>query len=112
MRLRPRRRNLVVWSSSADPAGRAWRRSGARPGRIRRLRWWLRTGMLVTVIGVLWLARTARTRWEPLALLAGVLLMALGYLTPAIGAFFPGMLVLVVTLLRGTSQAQRRGPVR
>lgn len=112
MRLRPRRRNLVVWSSSADPAGRAWRRSGARPNRIRRLRWWLRTGMLVMVIGVLWLARTARTRWEPLALLAGVLLMLLGYLTPEIGAFFPGLLVLIVTLLKGSSESQRRGPAR
>jgi len=79
---------------------------------MRRIRWWLRTGVLFTVIGVVWFARTARTRWEPVSILAGVLLMVVGYVTPVIGAFFPGLLVLIVTLLKGTSEAQRRGPVR
>lgn len=112
MRLRPRRGNLVVWSSSAAPHGKSWGRSGPRPRRARRIRWWLRTGALLAVVGVLRLARTTRARWEPLCLLAGVLLMAVGYMTPAIGAFFPGLLVLIVTLLKGSAQAQRRGPAR
>jgi hypothetical protein len=44
-----------------------------------------------------------RARWEPLFVLAGVLLMAGGYLLPGIGVFFPGLLVVIVTLLKGNS---------
>src|SRR6201993_5060995 len=101
MRLRPRRRNLVVWSSTAAPAGpsrtaprraSARRRRGARPARLRRIRWWLRTGALLTVVGVLRLARTARVRWEPVCLLAGVLIAVTGFALPASGLFMLGVL--------------------
>jgi hypothetical protein len=119
MRLRPRRRNLVVWSSTAAPADRsraaprragAPRRRGARPARLRRIRWWLRTGALLTVLGVLWLGRTARVRWEPVSLLAGVLIAVTGFVLPAGGGVFMlGVLILIVTLLRGISAQQRRG---
>jgi len=118
MRLRPRRRNLVVWSSTAPPAGRsraaphrpgAPRRRGARPGRLRRIRWWLRTGALLTVLGVLRLARTARVRWEPVSLLAGVLIAVTGFALPDGGGLFMlGGLVVIVTLLKGISMQQRR----
>jgi hypothetical protein len=104
MRLRPRRRNLVVWSSSAAQAGG---RRGARPARRSRIRWWLRLGALFTIIGVLRFGRTMRARWEPLSLMAGILLLVAGYLTPAIGMFFPGLLVLTVTLLKGNSDRWR-----
>ena len=60
MRLRPRRRNLVVWSSTAALAGRSQAappRRGARAARLRRIRRRLRTGALLMVLGVLWLAR-------------------------------------------------------
>jgi hypothetical protein len=61
------------------------------------------------VIGVLRLARTTRTRWEPVSLLAGALLMAVGFTLPtAAGAFLLGLLVLIVTLLKGIRE-QRRG---
>lgn len=69
MRLQPHRRSLVVFSSSAAPAGRdsaPRRRRPARPGRIRRL---IRIGVLLTVIAV-------RPRWRPL--LAGTALAVLG----------------------------------
>ena len=115
MRLRSRRRNLVVWSSTAAPAGRssAGRSRGAprrRPARLRRIRWWLRTGAVLSVLGVLWLARTARVRWEPVSLLAGVLIAVSGFVLPAGGGgvFILGVLVLIVTLLTGIN-TQRRG---
>ena len=117
MRLRPRRRNLVVWSSTAAPAGRSRAapcRAGARPARRRRLRWWLRTGALLAILGVLRLARTARVCWEPVSLLAGVLISVTGFVLPAGGGVFMlGVLVLIVTLLRGIgAQARRRDPAR
>ena len=64
MRLRPRRGNLVIWSSSGVPDGGSW---AWRPARPRRIRWWLRTGTLLALIAVVRLARTARTRWEPVS---------------------------------------------
>lgn len=100
MKLRPHRRNLVVWSSSGVQGGSwAW-----RPARPRRIRWWLRTGALLTVIGIMRLARTVRVRWEPLSLGAGVALTATGFAVPAASvAFLIGMVVLVVALLKGVA---------
>ena len=47
MRLRSHRRNLLVWSQSASSVGR----SGAPPfTRIRRIRKWIRTGALLTIV--------------------------------------------------------------
>ena len=120
MRLRPRRRNLVVWSSTAAPAGRGWAgrpglgRRGARRPRLRRIRWWLRTGALLTLLGVLRLARTARVRWEPVCLLAGVVIAGTGFALPAGGGLFMlGLLVLIVTLVKGiAAQQRRRDPAR
>jgi len=104
MRLRPRRGNLVVWSSS-DAPGRSWAWRPARPRRVRLL---LRTGMLLAVLGVRCLARTTRTRWEPVSLGAGALLMVIGFVLPAASVtFFLGMLVLVVALLRGIATKGR-----
>lgn len=63
------------------------------------------------VLGVLRLARTARTRWEPLSLLAGTLLAMVGYMLPSAAAFLLGVLVLIVTLLKAIrEQEQRRNP--
>jgi hypothetical protein len=101
----PGRRNLVVWSSSAVPAQR--RRTGRRG---RRIRWWLRTGALLAVIGVLRLARTARTRWEPVSLLAGAVLTVAGLMMSTAAAFFAGLLVLIATLLKGIASQTARSP--
>jgi hypothetical protein len=104
MRLRPRRGNLVVWSSSGIP-----RRSySRRPARRRRIRWWIRTGTLLALIGLVRLARAVRARWEPVFLGAGATLMIIGFELPAAFVTFPlGMLVLVVTLLKGISAKGR-----
>jgi uncharacterized membrane protein YdcZ (DUF606 family) len=100
MRLRPPRGNLVVWSSS-DVPGRSW---AWRPARPRRIRWWLRTGALLAVIGVVRLARATRARWEPVFLGVGALLTVIGFVLPAAYvAFVVGMLVLLITLLRGVA---------
>ena len=78
MRLRSHQRNLVVWRQSASSAGR----SGAPPfTRTRRTRRWIRTGALLTIVGLTPLARAGRARWWlllPVAVLtvAGVMLHA------------------------------------
>ena len=100
MRLRPRRGNLVVWSSSGIPG----RSRAGRPARRRRIRWWVRTDTLLALIGVMRLARAARASWEPVFLGAGATLMIIGFELPAAFMAFPlGMLVLVATLLIGIS---------
>jgi hypothetical protein len=76
MRMRARRRHLVVWRQSVGPADwdGAPRLTGqARTGRVRRC---IRLGALITVVGVVRLARGERARWRPLV--AGVALVVAG----------------------------------
>ena len=94
MRMRSRRRNPAVWKPSAGSADRYRALSFTRITRPRRIRWWLHAGMVVSVIGLRRLARTARTRWRPIFLVAGALLLVTGILRPGTMAFVPGMLVL------------------
>jgi hypothetical protein len=61
MRLRPHRRNLVVWS---PPVGPADRYGPPRRARTRPIRRCIRTGALLTVVGLMRLPRTVRTRWR------------------------------------------------
>ena len=74
MRLRTRRRNLV-WSPSAGPVGRY---GAPRLTPARRIRRFFRIGALLTVIGLMRLARGVRPRWRPL--LAGVVLTVAGFM--------------------------------
>lgn len=53
------------------------------------------------IIGISWLTRTVRARWEPPSLLAGAGLAVAGVMTSAAAAFFAGLLILFVTLLAG-----------
>lgn len=96
MRLPAQRRDLVVWSPSVGPAARD---SAPRDSAPRRTHRFIRTGALLTVIGLLRLARAARPRWRPL--LAGAVLTVVGaMLTGAWGALaFPGLLLLLSALL-------------
>lgn len=97
MRLRAHRRNLVVWRQSA----------GSRAGnvslrfvRVPRLRRWIRTGVLLTILGLLPLARGVRARWRPL--LAGVVLTVTGVLLragPGSVIMLPGLMFLVTAPL-------------
>jgi hypothetical protein len=104
MRLRPHRRNLVVWGPPVGPAGRYGVPEFRRIARIRRLRRGLRTGGLLTFIGLIRLASAVRTRWRPL--LAGGVLTAVSVTLrsgPGSVAFFPGAWLLLIALLTPSS---------
>lgn len=99
MRLRPqRRRNLVVWSQSGhtDRASRT-----TRPARTRRIRRWIRIGMLLTLLRLSPLARAIRARWKPL--LAGTGLTVAGVIlrdsTTGSVLLLPGLLLLLTAPL-------------
>jgi len=66
MRLRADRRNLVTRSLSVDPAGRHDAAGFARLARTRGIRRCVRTGALLTAIGLVRLAHGLRSRWRPL----------------------------------------------
>jgi hypothetical protein len=95
MRLRRHRRDLVVWSSSG-------RYGPPRPARAERFRRRLRTGVLLTVLGLLCLARTVRTRWRPALGLAGGVLTVAGLTLPNAGVLVSGLLALLFALLIGS----------
>jgi hypothetical protein len=66
-----------------------------KPPRSRRIRWWLRTGVLLSVIGVQRFARTAaRTRWQPIFLVTGALFVVIGLTLRSSVAFLSGMLAM------------------
>jgi hypothetical protein len=104
MRLRPRRRNLVVWSSSYPRPSILRATRPVRRGRIRR---GLYIGAALMVISVLRLTRTTRARWEPVCLAAGVTLTMTGLGLSVAVAFFGGLGVLIVTLLKGITAGAR-----
>jgi hypothetical protein len=109
MSLRPGRRNLVVWSSSAG-AGRPSILRATEPVRRGRTRRGLYIGAVLMVMSVLWLVRVTRVRWEPVCLAAGAALTAIGIELSVTAAFFAGLLVLIVTLLKGvTAKARSTG---
>jgi hypothetical protein len=93
MRLRPQRQNLVVWSQS-DGTYRSSRVT--RHARTRRIGRWIRTGMLLALLGLLPLARAIRARWRPL--LAGTALTVAGVIlrgsTAGSVVLLPGLLLL------------------
>jgi hypothetical protein len=100
MRLRPHRRNLVIWSPSACRAGSGRGLWFTRPARSVRIRRRLRTGVLLALLGAMRLAAAARPRWRPL--LAGVVLTTAGVVLrsgPAGIVMIPGMLSLLSALL-------------
>jgi hypothetical protein len=103
MRPRSHRRNLVVWSQSAGSAGRY----GAPPfTRRRRIRRWIRTGALLTVVRLMPLARA---RWRPL--LAGGVLTVVGVMWldgPGGMVLLPGLwLLLSAPLIPASLKADR-----
>jgi hypothetical protein len=90
MRLQPHRRNLVVWSQSTSSVGRY----GAPPfTRTRRIRRWIRTAALLTVVGLMPLPRAVRARWR--TPLAGGVLTVVGVILRG----GPGGVVLLLGLL-------------
>ncbi len=105
MMLRPHRRNLVLWRQSAGPDGRAGAPRITGQGRTRR---WIRRGALLTLVGLLALARGVWARWRPI--LAGVALTVVGSVLGGPGVIFllPGLMLLMsAPLLPGRSPADR-----
>jgi hypothetical protein len=100
MKLRAHQRNLVAWSPSAGTADRCGAPRLTRLARTRRIHRFIRTGALLTVIGLMRLARAVRPRWRPL--LAGGVLTVAGLMLRS-GAWgvviLPGILFLVSSLL-------------
>jgi hypothetical protein len=96
MRLRAHRRNLVVSSPSI---GSADRYGAPRLVRTRRIHWWIRTGALLMIIGLIRLARDARPRWR--RLLAGGVLTGFGVVAAVVWGLvlLPGLLFLVSAAL-------------
>lgn len=110
MRLRARRRNLVVWSSSVGSADRYGAPRLTRPARTRRIHRFIHTGALLTVIGPMRLASAVRPRWRPL--LAGGVLTAVGGMLRS-GAWsallLPGLLFLFsAPLIPASPDADRK----
>lgn len=107
MRMRSRRRGVLAWSPSG-PAVRYGVPTLTRLTRPGRIRFWFRTGALLTVMGVTWLARTVRARWRPVFLVTGSLLAVVGFILPVGWAFVSGLLVLLFALLRGAEPGHCR----
>ena len=110
MRLRADRRNLVTWSVSVDPAGRYGAPGFTRLARTKRIHRCLRIGALLTVIGLMRLARRVRSRWRPL--LTGAVLTVVGVIlrNDALGLILAaGLLFFVYPLLiPASSDADRK----
>ena len=96
MRLRSRRRTMVAWSSSSS--GRVARHGvhvTTRSTRARRIRWRVRTVVLLASIGVL---RLARTYPRPALSLAGTAVTVAGITLPSRTVLISGFLVLFLAM--------------
>jgi hypothetical protein len=110
MRLRrSRRRNLTVLSTRGARAPGI--RPAARLARRRRFRL-ARTGMLLALLGVVRLARTARARWRISLGFCGILLEVLGHSVlggPGRGAAdLLGLIAVTVAVLKSEGPAEAR----
>jgi len=103
MRPRSRRRNLVVWSSSAGPSARRDALACPRAKRIRRR---ARTCALLALIGLIRLSRAVLAHR---LLLAGAVLTVAGIVLPAGLIVIAGMLILLrgVAVTLGVSEPRR-----
>lgn len=90
MRLQSHRRNLL----SSDWSVLAGRSRAVQPSRTRRIRWCLRTGVLLSVIGMRRFALTARPPWRPVFLVTGALFLVIGLTLRSSVAVVSGMLVM------------------
>jgi hypothetical protein len=108
MRIRSHRRNLVVWNASGKSADRYGVRAFTERARPRRIRWWLRTGALLTIMGIVRLARVMHARWRSVLLITGTPLVVIGIMLPSGGALVLGMLVLLLALQGGAGRSHCR----
>jgi hypothetical protein len=108
MRMRSHRRSLMVWSPPGGPADRHGSLAFTRRARPRPIRWWLRTGALLTVIGITRTARAMRARWRSVFTVTGGLLVVIGFMLPNGGAVVAGLIVVLFALLRGAERSHCR----
>ena len=108
MRMRSHRRSVMVWSPSGDRADRYGLATFPRLARPRRIRWWFRTGVLLAVIGITQLARGMRARWRSMFFATGAALIVVGVVLPSGAAFVPGMLVVLIALLKAAEPSHCR----
>ena len=108
MRARSHRRSLMSRTLSDGRTDGYGVPAFTRPARLRPIRWWFRTGALLTVIGITRLARITRARWRSVFLVAGALLAIIGVALSSAAAFVPGLLVLLVGLAGGTERSHCR----
>lgn len=99
MRMRSQRRSLVAWNRSPRAADRYDALSVRAITRPRRIRWWLRTGAQLSVIGIRGLARMLRIRWRSMFVATGAVLMVVGFELSSASAFVPGLVLLLIALL-------------
>lgn len=108
MRMRSGRRGLMAWSPPGAPADRYGAPAFTRLARSRPIRWRLRTGALLTVIGITRLARATRAHWRPVCTITGVLLVAIGGMLPSGWVFVAGLLVFLLALLKEAEPSRCR----
>jgi hypothetical protein len=96
--VRLRSRTTVVWSSSSGRAAHYGVERVTRASRPGRIRWWLRTGALLTIIGLMRLARIARKYPRPALSLAGMAVTVAGISLPSTAVLISGFVVLLVAL--------------
>jgi len=103
--LRPHRRTTVVWSSSSGRAARHGVQEMTRSARQGRIRWWLRTGALLAIIGVMRLAHTAGKYPRPALSLAGTVITVTGISLPSEAVLISGFLVCLLALFMPSDPA-------
>jgi hypothetical protein len=108
MRMRSHRRSLMVGSPPGGPADRYGAVACTRRARPRPIRWWLRTGTLLTVIGITRIARVLRARWRSVFAVTGALLLVIGFMLPNGGAVVAGLIIALFALLRGAERSHCR----
>jgi hypothetical protein len=110
MRLRSRRRTIVAWSSSSGYVARHGVHVVTRSTRAGRIRWWVRTGVLLAIIGVLRVARTARTYPRPALSLAGTAVTVAGLTLSSWAVLVAGFLVLFLAMFLPSDPSTRHRP--
>jgi hypothetical protein len=107
MRLRAHRRSL---RGSSPSVGRYGAPRFTRRARTRRMRWWIRTGALLMIIGLMRLARAVRPRWRPV--LAGAVLTTGGVVAAVVWGLvlLPGLLFFLSAALVPARPKTDRSP--
>ena len=108
MGMRSHRRSVMVWSPPGGRADRYGLPTFTRMARSRRIRWWFRTGVLLAVIGITRLAYGVRARWRSMFFVTGAALIVVGVVLPSGAAFIPGMLVVLIALLKAAEPSHCR----